>query len=178
MFAVFGRGGLDVIPNAEVESEVRQNAPVILEEDAVVEVVRVGIYRNVLPHRVRRAEQEVGNCGRRTVRRVGVRREAEDAVVVQRRLLSVVLAVGLAAVVQRVMTVSGTHNVADGVEVGAGDGTGDGVAGREPAADCELRTRAARLRRNAADGAVRNLLLRRPSRSSQGSPRVTERGRR
>src|SRR6185437_13645871 len=66
-----GRRGLDVIADAEVEGEVGTDAPVILEEDAVVEVVGVGVDGNVLAHGVGAAKEEVGDGRAATASRSG-----------------------------------------------------------------------------------------------------------
>ncbi len=111
------RRRLDVVPDTQVQRQIRPDPPVILEEETEVVVVRVGIHRNVLAHGIRRTEEEVRNGCRRMVRRVRVRGELEDTVVIQRGLLRVILTARLAAVVQRVLSTRRAHDVADGIHV-------------------------------------------------------------
>ena len=135
-----GRRGLDVVPDTEVQRQVGPHAPVVLREETIVEVVRIGIHRHVLPHRVRRAEQKVGNGRRGTVRDIGVCRELEYAVVVQRSLLRIVFTTRFAAEVQRMPATSSADDVSDRIQIGARDWTCNCVACREPASDLQLRT--------------------------------------
>ncbi len=102
--------------------------------------------------------KKIGNRSRGTVRDIGVRRESEDAVVVQRRLLGIVLTVRFAAEVQRVLPLRDADNIADRIHIASRNRTRNCVACCEPAGDPQLRTGAARFARCCADRAVRQLL--------------------
>src|ERR1035437_3249075 len=56
-----GWRGLDVVPDTKVDGKVGKHAPIVLSEKAVVEVVRIGIHRDILPHRIRATEHEVAD---------------------------------------------------------------------------------------------------------------------
>ena len=130
---------LPVVANPKIECQVVQDVPVVLRKCRVVEVVGIGIFAGVLLHAVGFAGDKVregivregaGGCG-----------ETEDAIVVQRSLLEVLLQAGFTAKIERMLAAGRVENIANAVLVGAGLGPGNRLSQSEPVGVTDLSAR-------------------------------------